>query len=424
MFDILLTQNQTFIFQYIVWLLGMIMNGIFEFLNAISVPNIGLAIILFTIVMYMLLTPLTLKQQKFSKLSAKMNPEIQEVQKKYKGKKDQKSMMSMNEETQAIYRKYGVSPSGSCVQLLIQMPVLFALYRVIYSMPAYVTKIKDVFMPLVTKLGENDIVFFKEKISSYTYYAKQFGNTAKYDLNNSFIDVLNRASSKDWSNLLEQYPNLTTEITEANTKLLHFNNFLGLNIADSPSSIVNEAIASGKWFLLIGAIMIPLLSAITQWVSVKLMPQPAASTNGEPNQMGSTMKVMNNIMPIMSAFFCYTLPAGMGIYWIAGAVVRTIQQIIINKHIDKTDIDELIKANLAKTNKKRAKMGLPPQQVNTNANINTRKVNNSVKAIEKSKEEIETEVKRSTDYYNKDAKPGSIASKANMVKQFNEKNNK
>ena len=110
---ILLTQNSTFIIGQVAWLLGKIMEGIFEVLNLIGIPNIGLAIILFTIVVNLLMMPLTIKQQKFSKLSAKMNPEIQAIQKKYKNRRDQASVQAMNEETQAVYQKYGVSPSGS-----------------------------------------------------------------------------------------------------------------------------------------------------------------------------------------------------------------------------------------------------------------------------------------------------------------------
>ena len=81
-----------------------------------------------------------------------MNPELQAIQAKYKNKKDNDSMMAMNEETKEVYAKYGVSPSGSCVQLLIQMPILFALYRVIYAMPAYVSKIGDTFRVLADKI--------------------------------------------------------------------------------------------------------------------------------------------------------------------------------------------------------------------------------------------------------------------------------
>ena len=86
----------------------------------------------------MLMLPMQIKQQKFSKLNSVMTPEIQKIQKKYQGKKDQQSQLAQQEEIKAVYDKYGTSPTGSCLQLLIQMPILFALYRVIMNVPAYV----------------------------------------------------------------------------------------------------------------------------------------------------------------------------------------------------------------------------------------------------------------------------------------------
>ena len=87
-----MTQYDGMILGPIAKVLGLLMNGIFWVLDKIGIPNIGLAIILFTIVIYALLTPLTIKQQKFSKLSAKMNPELQAIQRRYQGKKDNDSM--------------------------------------------------------------------------------------------------------------------------------------------------------------------------------------------------------------------------------------------------------------------------------------------------------------------------------------------
>ncbi len=177
MSDILLTQDTGRIIGPVARLLGYIMEGIFYVLDAIGIPNIGLSIILFTIVIYLLLMPLTIKQQRFSKLSAKMNPELQAIQAKYKNKKDNDSMMAMNMETKAVYAKYGVSPSGSCVQLLIQMPILLALYRVIYNIPAYVGKVREAFFPLVDKLiAEDGSVEFIKSFSSARLYTKQFEN--------------------------------------------------------------------------------------------------------------------------------------------------------------------------------------------------------------------------------------------------------
>ena len=428
---IILTQNQTFLIGPVAKILGYIMEGIFFCLDKIGIPNIGLSIILFTIVIYLLMMPLTIKQQKFSKLSAKMNPELQAIQAKYKNKKDNESMMRMNEETQAVYAKYGVSATGSCVQLLIQMPILFALYRVIYAMPAYVGKIKDAFFPLVDKLiAQAGSTEFIQTFKDAAMFTKQFSNEAFTGGNmdyvrNTFVDVLNRASTSEWNSIAEKFPSLSVDVNNTLETLEIYNNFLGLNIGNSPSFIVKEAISSGAYVMVAAAIAVPLLSAITQWINTKLMPQPESNNNSQDNPMASSMKTMNYMMPVMSAIFCYTLPAGMGLYWIAGSVVRSIQQVIINKHIDKMDLDELIKKNVEKRNKKLEKSGINPKTINNYANMSTRSIASKASSSSSmTQEERDLAMKKSTEYYSKNAKPGSIASKANMVKQYNEKNNK
>ena len=441
----LLTQNSTPIFQYVVKLLGVIMNVIFEFLDLIGIPNIGLSIILFTIVIYLLLMPLTIKQQKFSKLSARMNPEIQAIQAKYKGKQDNESMLAMNAETKEVYAKYGVSPSGSCVQLLIQMPILFALYRVIYSMPAYVTKLGDAFGVLADKImSAADGVEYVKNMSAAAYYAKNFdiaGNTR-----NAIIDTLNKVSSTDMATLSEKFglADLTYNgdliLSNASTRGLidTYNNFLGLNIGNTPMDTIRSSFASNNYLLLIGAVAIPVLAAVTQWINYKLMPQAATDDNAKKGQgsdmadsMQQSMKMMNTIMPIMSAWFCLTLPAGMGLYWVIGAVVRSIQQVAINKHIDKMDVDAQIAKNVEKYNEKLKKRGIDPAKLNAAARTNTKNIssktaykNTASNKPSKTEEEKAAAIKESTEYYNKNAKPGSLAAKANMVKQYNEKNNK
>ena len=417
----LLTQNSTFIIGPVAKLLGFIMNAIFEFLNLIKIPNIGLAIILFTIVVYLLLLPLTIRQQKFSKLSAKMSPELQAIQNKYKDKqRDQEAMMAMNEEQKAVYAKYGVSPSGTCVQLLIQMPILFALYRVIYAIPAYVGRVKEVFThnDFITNLMSQE--GSQEFISSFknaAMYTKQFGDK-KFIAENTFIDILNQASTAEWQSIATEYPALTEDVAYITENLDKYNNFLGLNIANSPSFTVSQAFNSGQWLLLVGAIMIPLLSALTQWINVKLMPNSTQTdTKNQTEQqaaMMSSMKMMNYMMPVTSAIFCFTLPAGMGIYWIAGSVVRTIQQIAINKYIDKMDIDKIVEKNSEKYEKKKEKIaemgGYDFNTMNKYASMRTKNISS------------DKEVDYSANNNLNDK--GSLASKANLVRQFNEKNNK
>ena len=417
----LLTKSTTFIIGPVATLLGYIMNGIFWVQSQIGIESIGLCIILFTIVIYMLLMPLTIKQQKFSKLQSKMNPELQAIQKKYKDKRqDQAAMMKMNEETQAVYQKYGVNSMGSCLQLIIQMPILFALYRVIWNIPAYVGTVKNAFLPLAQALmnvsGAQD---FMAEIASKN--AVSFKEMTELTL----IDVLYKFKPENWSALLKQFPDLSSLITSTQGDVDRMNYFLGLNIADSPASIFQTAIAAGSVLMIIAALLVPVLSALTQWLNTKLMStqndtQP--TSGGAADTMAATMKSMNVMMPIMSAVFCFTLPVGMGIYWIIGAVVRSIQQLVVNKHIDKMDLDDIVKKNIEKANKKRAKKGLPPQKITNTAKLNAKTIDRP----QPSKEDRAEKIQNATDYYKNTtkAKPGSLASKAQMVQQYNEKHAK
>ena len=425
---IYLTQYEGAILGPVAKLLGYLMDWIFNGLYAIGIPNIGIAIILFTIVIYMLMLPLTIKQQKFSKLSAKMNPEIQAIQKKYNGKKDNDSVMAMNQETQAVYAKYGVSPTGSCVQLLIQMPILMALYRVIYAIPAYVGKVKEIFIPMSEALySQSGIKNFIEGLSNANYFSSQFKNALYIDndptyVKNVIIDSFNRASTAEWHSAMDLFTGQSDLIGKAMVDFENFNNFLGLNIANSPSFTIKTALADNHFLLILGALMVPVLAALTQWINTKLMPQPEKG-NTQTDQMAATMKSMNVMMPLMSAFFCYTMPIGMGIYWIAGAVVRCIQQIVINKHIDKMDIDEIIEKNSAKAEKKIKKQQENIQRMNEYATMNTRNMgigdkarlaNNASDNGKNANNSVAGDFTKTVN-----AKPGSLASKANMVTDYN-----
>ena len=435
---ILLTQNSTFIIGWVAKLLGLIMEGIFSVLDLIGIPNIGLAIILFTIVVNLLMLPLTIKQQKFSKLSVKMQPEIQAIQNKYKNRKDTESQMAMNQEVQMVYAKYGVSPTGSCMYLLIQMPILFALYRVIYSIPAYVTKIGNAFSVLAEKIISTDEAAFllDSGHGSIQGVVSQFTKNVSANPLKGVIDILNRLSTTDLGIVAEHYGLNGLEYGGksilGNGGLLDtYNNFIGLNLGNAPKDIIKEAIAIGSWGIVIGAIMIPLLSALTQFISIKMMPQQPKSGNEQADNMAESMKMMNMFMPLMSAWFCYTFAAGMGLYWIAGNVVRTIQQIIINKNIDKMDFDKIISQNSEKSAKKLEKLKQQQERLNAYAQMNTRNIQtnqqprktmqnkanigNSVSESEKNEAMANSQGK------NVKAGSGSMFEKAGMVQKYNDK---
>ena len=427
----LLTKSKTFIIGPVATLLGFIMNAIFMFLSGVfSIENLGFCIILFTVIVYGIMTPLTIKQQKYAKLSARMNPEIQKIQKKYKGKQGQASMMKMNEETKAVYAKYGVSPSGSCLQLLIQMPILFALYQVIWNIPAYVGSVKEEFMPLVNQLLSTDGAqeALAEIATSVSVNFEKLGFTE-----NAIVDVLYKCKPSNWEALVEAFPDLSDLIIRTQKSMDGMNSFLGLNIANAPLNIIQESFAEGAYLMVIGALLIPVLSGVTQWLSVKLSnvgnggaeAVQSSSKDSNSGNMESSMKMMNNIMPLMSVVFCFTLPAGLGIYWIASALVRLIQQLLVNRHLEKIDVDEMIKKNIDKNNEKRKKQGLPPQKFEPTAKIDPKEEEEKEKKQAAKAEVRQKQIDKSTDYYNRRAaKPGSIASKARMVEQYNEKNTK
>lgn len=332
-------------------ILGKIMNLIFELFYHLGLDSTGeiglniiLSTILFTIIVYTLLLPMTVKQQKFSRISAVMNPEIQAIQNKYKGKNDQASMAKMQEETKLVYEKYGTSPTGGCLGSLIQLPILFALWPVVREISKYVDKIDN------------------KKI--YSFWGMVISGTEKTP-------------------------------------------------ADTPSSLFKQG---GVWFIVI-AIAIPLLSGLSQWLSAKISQSSMKTKNNnkqEENQMAQQMNSMMKIMPLFSVVMCFSLPVVLGIYWIASAVVRMVQTIVINNILDKKPIEVLIEENAKKAAKKRdKKKQVESKALENMAQTKTRKIEDRKKISE-----------NNMDSYRPNAKPGSLAAKANMVRDYNNRNNK
>ena len=411
MTGILLTQDSGLILGPIAKLLGIIMNAIFNLLSNIGIENIAICIIIFTLLVNILMLPLTLKQQKFSKLSAKMNPEIQAINKKYKGKNDQASMLKMQEETQEVYDKYGTSPTGSCLQLLITMPILFGLYRVIYRIPAYVDSVKEVLLPLTDKIMQ--VPNYESVVSNFVESAKitrvGLDFSSATSASNSIVDVLYNCTTDGWNLLKDTFTSLGDTIVSVEQNMESMNNFLGLNIANSPITIIKNSFSSGEYLVLIIAILIPVIAALVTLLNTKLMPQQI-SDDGNP--MASSMKTMNLMMPILQAFLCLTLQTGVGIYIITGALIRCVIQVIANKQMDNLDLDAIIEKNKEKAEKKREKRGIKNQEILNNARINTKKIQDV-----KNTDNLDS-------FYNTDAKPGSMREKANLVKDFNERNSK
>jgi len=415
---IVLTQSGTFIIGDIARILGWIMNVLFNFLDQVfGIQNIGLCIILFTIIIYLLMLPLTIKQQKFSKMSAVMQPEIKKIQKKYEGKKDQASMMKQQEEINLVYEKYGTSMTGGCLPMLIQMPILFALYPVIRDIPTYVKGVKDVYMPVTEAIMNTN--GFQKIMETIGEASPVLMNPKAYDYSqaDTIVNVLYKFQDSTWNTLMEKMPSITDLAQQTMDKVTHLNSFLGINIGEQPLTQLTAAFHNGSVVGIILAVLIPVLAGLTQFISVKLQPQPAGDDKDNP--MASSMKTMTYTMPLISVFMGFTLPAGLGLYWAASAAVRCIQQLAINKYLSTKSLDEMIKENQEKAQKKREKHGAPAKEINKMATTSTRNVGTVTKGKSGISEAEREEKIQKAQQKAQNSKPGSLASKANLVSRYN-----
>lgn len=421
---IFLTQDQGMFLGPIAKVLGWILEQLANFLNLFGVMNTGVTIILFTFLINTLMLPLTIKQYKFQKLQSSIAPEMARIQKKYKGKKDEVSLRKQQAETQALYQKYGTSPTSGCLPMLLTLPILFALYRVIYHIPGYVQLYYDQYTDLANQLLQiPDIgttmqtwttnsgisVVNPLQVGFDTWKNYDITNTANHlILQNNMVEFLSQLKSAQWDEFakfvqtLNAGPTLSQAVTTTRDAAMHMNNFLGLNIADQPS--INSF-----------GVLVPIAAAGFQFLQTKLMP----SSNVDPDSPGAaTMKSMNVVMPIMSGVFCFILPVGIGLYWVAGSVYRIIQQIFVNSYMNKLDVEELIKKNVEKQNKKRARAGLEPLKLEDIAKQRVSAIEPTIEEktkVNKKKSEP-SDYKRSEVSY----KAGSIAANAHLLTKKNE----
>lgn len=431
-------------------LFGWMMNGIFEGLTKLGFVNVGVAIIIFTFLTRIILFPFTAKQQKQSRMMSYIQPEIQAIQEKYRDKKDQQSVMAMNAETKAVYEKYGTSMTGSCVQLAIQMPIIFALYRVIMKIPAYVSSIKTHYEAIIASFGATTdeaiknaaVVIAKfaqsnKALSSLLSRSSNLGlvieknivkdfkpNVTAQQVKNYIIDFLYNLNPEQMNQVANNFQGATTnpKYIESVQFIEKSNYFLGMNLPTTPWDGFN--MFQGNWIYL----SIPILAGLTQYISALLMSNKKKQNPlKEESDLDKTMKSMNVMMPLMSVFFCFTFATGIGIYWIATSVLMVLQQLIINHQLDKIPVEEMIKQNIKKANEKRIKKGLKPLDENVTVKKYV-KTEQKIDKVQKEREEVIKQqvekTKKAENYYFENEDKSSMFSKVNMVKKYNEKNQK
>lgn len=400
-------------FDYILQALGWIMNGIYQALNWIyellginsNACIIGFSIIIFTIVVRMIMIPTTIKQQKTTKLNSVITPEVQEIQKKYKNRKDQQSQMQMQGEIRSVYDKYGTSPTGGCLPLLIQLPIMFALYRVIWKLLYFISPLKNHLINLLQ--------------NSKDHKAADYAGEKLYD----YLDKLTMTSPDSSVTPLQSLIENASGATQADaTAIRDAYSFFGIDLLKSPSQMFSDATANGfDFWMVMLALLIPVLAGLFQFLSVKVSNKvnQNAAMNAE-NPMAGSMKTMNYIMPLMSVVFCFTFNTSIGIYWVIGSVVMMAQTVLINRKLRKISIEDIIDANKEKAAKKaekrKAKEGIYRERVLEASKTSTKNLSSSES---KDKEERINQARE-----NMKKSSGSLAAKANMVSEFNKRNGK
>lgn len=466
-----------FLIRWIANILGFIMNLFYIVIDKFGIGKISICIIVFTIIVKLVMLPINIKQQKTMKLNSVIMPEIQAIQKKYANKKDNDSMMKQQAELNAVYQKYGTSPTGGCLPMLIQFPILLALYAVMACLPNYINEIQDMYNNGVVSYvigtdesgkldyhtihelkdlaGLNDVLldesgdenldklvtayfgqkgnYEDEEIKDAVYnsftsaYSNVFGKQDAWEIvEASFDEAIENAqdlkaiseadwkkvedkdlaeyadyTDEDWDALISSYETILDKLDDNHKDIQVSYSFFTIDLSKSPANGVKIAI------------IIPILSALAQLLNMKISMSSQQNTgNGTADSMMSSMKVMSYSMCVVSAIFCYTFPAGLGLYWVISSAVQVVIQLILNKKFANMDTDQIIKQSIEKANRKRAKKGLPPNTISTAAATNTR--NYKPQTTETSQNTTGTGSAGG-------AKKGSISEKANLNKKYMDK---
>ncbi len=355
----ILTKSGGTILGPLAWILGHIMNAIYNVFAAMNIHSIGWSIIFFTIFVRLMLFPTNLKTTRSSKIQEYIRPQMNKIQKKYKGKKDQESLIAQQTEIRELQSKYGIKMTSGCLTAIVQLPIFFALYRVIQNIPAYVDKVKALYNPIARAIysaegGVERLQAFVSDESSLKAYVKTAGkiatgsdaatSSARSSINR-IIDILGKCSNNVFDKLQDTFKgseSVVTAIADNTSSISKANNFLGINLTEAPG------------YKLSWALIIPIMSFVFQFLSMKVMP---AQSTGDPQQDASmkSMRTMTYIMPFFSFFICLSVPAGVGLYWAASAAIGLLITVLINAYYKKADMEAIMQKQMEKAEKKNAK---------------------------------------------------------------------
>ncbi|MBR0302458.1 MAG: YidC/Oxa1 family membrane protein insertase [Clostridia bacterium] len=282
-----------------------------DFANLIGLGNYLFALLFFAIIMQIILVPFAIKQQKNSIKQARLAPKVAAIRNKYKGRTDKATQQKIQEETQALYQKENFNPMGGCLPLVIQMPILFALFRVIT-------------MPMRYLAGIHTDVIQKMVSLSNGLVSKGAAGLVEIKANEAYAQIKLvsnlRALGENGSNALAKAAGATDFNFKKLPDFTLFGGKFDLSLAPKDMGIVS-------WYIAIPIITV-LALIFSQWLTKKFTYQDPAQQQA---QQGCSMKVMMYAMPLLSGYFAYLYAAAIGIYWIFRNLLALVQQIILSK---------------------------------------------------------------------------------------------
>jgi len=390
-----LAASNNWLLKPFAFILSFIFDGVFYVVTQlITNQALALTIILFTVIVRILMMPMMMKQQRSTRAMTRLQPKVEKIQDKYKNKKDPESSQKMNMEIQELYKKHNASPMSGCLPLLIQMPILFALFEVLRNVPFYVNEIGDLYNAMALQVQE--VSGYAELLTEN--FQAVINGLSKFDIEKteSVMDLLYHLSREQWGVLKDITGLAGNAAFEASYDLTYAYNTLGFgaftfNLSENPGwrglGIIFPLISGGTTFL-------------QSWLSQRSNEkrQKMASKDGKIKQQNN-MKMMTYVFPVMTAFFTASMPLGLGLYWIVGNIVGIISQIIMDRILDREDYREALKRREELIEKKKLKEAAKSSidkktgnRIGTALNANNNKssmAGNKVAAMKQQQEERE-----------------------------------
>lgn len=316
-------------------LMAKVYNMLFEFLHSsTSVGSLGLAIIIFTLIVKLILFPLMVKQQKSSFKMQQLQPEMMKIRKKYEGKTDQMSQQRMAFEMQELQKKSGVSMMGGCLPMLVQLPILYALFYLFQNAYVYVDVIGNNYTDIANAIINIPTAL---RMEVFQPFAQDFVDTYKnvaiikdgFDMSQvgDITMLINHLKADDWAVIMQNLGSAGDALVPLLATKNSIETFLTIPLVS-------------KAGLSFPGVIIPIAAGVTTWLQSKIMMMMNPQQNDPNNPAAAMSKSMLYMMPIMMGFFSISMPAGLGLYWTISNLFGILQQVVLTKYYKKKFAEE------------------------------------------------------------------------------------